>query len=1047
MNKNINVNWLVFKSLLIVWFAMTSIAAAANQNSSLLLKDQIEIKDEYLKNEIDRTYRFYQKRPNNYSLCKKLGKLYSYADAPQAALKWYKAAIELAPSQAEKKELVKIIQNLGSSKEAYKLLKSLPEDSNESADSILLKAQLSEDSGKPAQAAKYYFKAYRKTKNTTHLRAAAERYSWASMPKQSLRAYEILGRYKRKNKSFFLKLSELSEWAGNTQKALIYLKKAYNLAPSQALEKKIAEKYYQFGKPNEAISAYENLLKKRKNNISLKARLAQLHMETGNTSRALTILENFKPASLTPDRQYLRAQARFYSKKFRPALKDIMELFGTNFPAQNPAIAFQATILGSRAADAIKDEKLFFKYVDLAEKVKKHLSKLDKTELVLRAEFLKLQALKHLKGKFHGLAEVAYREVLKLQPDDIEAMTGLAEILKGNKNYKEASTLLERVFMLEPDSIFVNQSLAECYLELDKPWKAEYHLENIKQASAQSEYFKYLTLKSYKENKSWRKIIAATYNSKMKPTDPNFSLLIEALLNTGRKHEASKLMLKALEYDPFNTFYAKKLQEQEKSYPDYYQSFLTNKSLWETKAYNNLIASLTKKLESDPANLELKYQRAQTNLWATRPHPALKDFEDIFLTSPENIKYLKEGIETAEWAGNFEVQIKMRKKLRELEPQNATNTLRLAAELALHEETKESIPLFEEVENHESIERFQFILAAFYPYLSAGKFKSLKNVLTDIKVPVARKVTKSEKDSFKTINWVLGRLVGPVSNVKFSSFSDSSDIDTTKVDWYSKFDVHNNNYKTFELTDYSMNLKNNRSFKGQTIKAKFVKEDINRNIDIGLAAMRNAIDNENHLYLPSIKFELKDEQSNSVIEFDETPVDDTPMAMRDNISYKKLAISHFRPLKNDFVGYAYIEKGKMSTGHQKGYMDLSISKVLQRGPYRALRYSYSIENSDSENDPRFYLEDYLHNHQLSWIGEYYYHLRNSILYFDWELYAGITGRNVGFRGFVFNIEAPLRRQIFWKLSGNNRNSSSERQPGSQSYNYWDYSLALEWRGW
>jgi predicted Zn-dependent protease len=1047
MNKKINASWLALECMLVMWFATVLLSAPANQGVLFLSKDQITIKDQYLKKEIDRTYRFYQKRPNNYSLCKKLGRLYSYANAPKISLKWYKAAINLAPSLAEKNELVKIIQNLGSPKEAYKLLKSLPEKPNESADSILLKAQLSEDSGKPAQAAKYYFKAYRKTKDTGHLRAAAERYSWASMPKQSLRAYEILGRYKRKNKNFFLKLSELSEWAGNTQKALSYLKKAYNLSSEPALEKKIAEKYYQYGKPNKAILAYENLLKKRQNNISLKARLAQLYMETGKTSRSLAILENFEPASLTPDRQYLRAQARFYSKKFRPALKDIMELFGTNFPAQNPAIAFQATILGSRAADAIKDEKLFFKYVDLAEKVKKHLSKIEQTELVLRAEFLKLQALKHLKNRTHGLAEIAYREVLKLQPDDIEAMTGLAEILKGNKNYKKASTLLERVFLLEPDSIFVNQSLAECYLELNTPWKAEYYLENIKRTNAQSDYLKYLTLKSYKANKSWRKIIATAYNSKMKPTNPDLPLLIEALLNTGRKHEASKLMLKALKYDPFNTVYAKKLQEQEKSYPDYYKSFLTNKTLWETKAYDSLIASLSKKLKNDPANLELKYQRAQANLWAARPHSALKDFEEIFLTSPENIKYLKEGIETAEWAGNFEVQIKMRKKLRELEPQNATNTLRLAAELALHKETKAAIPLFEEMENHKSIERFQFILAAFYPYLSAGKFKSLKNQLTNISIPVARKVAKSEKDSFKTINWVLDRLVGPVSNVQFSSFSDSSDIETTKVDWYSKFDVQNNSYKTFELTDYSMNLKNNRSFKGQTIKANFVKETINRNIDVGLAAMQNAVDNDSHLYLPSIKLELKDEQSNSAVEFDEMPVDDTPMAMRDNISYKKLAISHFRPLKNDFVGSAYIEKGKMSTGHQKSYMDLSLAKVLQRGPYRALRYSYSIENSDSENDPRFYLENYLHNHQLSWIGEYYYHLRNSVLYLDWELYTGITGRNVGFRGFVFNIEGPLRNKIFWKLSGNNRNSSSERQPGSQSYNYWDYSLALEWRGW
>ncbi|UBF24695.1 tetratricopeptide repeat protein [Kovacikia minuta CCNUW1] len=79
------------------------------------------------------------------------------------------------------------------------------------------------------------------------------------------------------------------------------------------------------------------------------------------------------------------------------------------------------------------------------------------------------------------LANQAYQTILQQQPDNVDALSALAGVRFQQKRYQEAEVLYRRVLVLRPNDLETQRILADLYLAQDRPTAAFQQLRQIQQ--------------------------------------------------------------------------------------------------------------------------------------------------------------------------------------------------------------------------------------------------------------------------------------------------------------------------------------------------------------------------------------------------------------------------------------------------------------------------------------------------------------------------------------------------------------------------------------
>jgi tetratricopeptide (TPR) repeat protein len=318
------------------------------------------------------------------------------------------------------------------------------------------------------------------------------------------------------------------------------LEEKINLNPKGANPEdvyKVANYYFNNQLLDEALKYYQLLLELNPNHKMGLFELGGIYSNLGNLEEAIKCWQKI----ISIDPHFTRAHfnlALAYGKlkKYAEALSEL-----------------QITLsLVRQSGDPIGLEKRILQEIQRIQNLQTNIN----PSLVEDIDTQKQYALILLKKGDFNNALNAFKDVIKLKPDDIESLLNIGIILYRNKEFSEAIEYLNKVIELNKDNADAYFYLGSCYEELKNLEKAIYYFK-IAVSKNPNNYFWYYKLAkilynlgNYEESIKYFRV-ALDLNPLDSYTHNNLGV---ALLDAGNINEAIKHFLRAVYLDPNDSY-------------------------------------------------------------------------------------------------------------------------------------------------------------------------------------------------------------------------------------------------------------------------------------------------------------------------------------------------------------------------------------------------------------------------------------------------------------------------------------------------------------
>lgn len=1008
--------------------------------------------DPYFAESIIRSIEFLQTRPENPELMIKIAIVLEETGQTEFAEQWRAAIAKLNLAPEEVKKL---------SEKIRKQFRFQPPPTQDTEDTTAVEtpieeftgpereALLAEAANNMALAAKEYRTLFLKTHNLEYLEKAAERYLWANDNANAANLLIRLQKSRPKDRNLVLKIAQVHGWLSDFEKAVFYYHLAQKIKFTNDVESKMVLAAFETGNLVFAEPIILSWLKRFPNDQRVAAMHAQLLLEAGKINEGGQIFARLPHNILNENQLLLFAQYLLEKMNHKEATRLAKMALG-KVKQSDFEFRLRALILLAYAAEAEKEYDLAVKLLERSQLL---CLKLTKKLLPAVLREYKINILK-LKAKIIQLKKGAdsalpiRQQILQISPSDTDSLVFMGEYWKSKENLDKATEFFDAANKSDAPNNFVLWSIADLAMKNGDFWKARGILEKLSNEPDFSD--EAMLIKAWQETKAWQKL-ADFFKKEQARLLPQYrDEMIEAFSAAGRKDQAALIIVDELKKNPFDEAMEKSLIQIASYVPDVWQGYQRQKPDYAKNYYVGIIASLTTQLAQTPNDISLLSQRAETYGFSGRPANALSDYLQLMRLEPENVTHFNKALEMSEWAGNSKKTLEIRQDIHAIEPENATNSLRLANLAMNKRKVKEAREYLSAAEKNPGLNQKEFYATAFPIYLNSGEFLNARKTHENAQNIKSSFKTAEEKTLLLDYELALSRDIGPVIRTDFNFFHDTDNVRLSSTNLFGRFALRNHQFFEASMSDLAMTRDNNaqRGFRGKELEFSFNKIFANKRLRVALPMLFGNSNAKTRIFTPSITYTHIRPKSESGFSFRQRPVLDTPEALLQGLSSNDFQLWHSFDLGQDLWLRLNAGYQRNSFGYASRSGGFSLEKVLQYSPLRTLRYSFQVEDGDSEISDIFYLEDYLQIHQLSWGGSNRFKSgKDCFALMNWELSAGITNYGDPFFGLNGSIERKIFKDFFLKLFAEVYTSENSRFAGSDRYKYWKYGLMLEKRYW
>jgi len=1033
--------------IIAVVFTLTISTASFGGADGLPVLPDLKKLNQYYAQDITRNLRFLEARPGNHELMVRIFVLLNAAGQSDHAAEWLEAVKKSGISQLEIDGL------LEQARARYNLQLTIegPADENNEPYHWITgpekAALIYEAENNMDKAAEEYSVLFKSSRNPEYLARAAERYLWANNSSKALSPLLQLLNFRPTDRNLLLQIARIFSWNNNPIKAAEFFAKAQKIRYSQD----VAIEHLQAASASpdnpETTALFESYLARHPQDFKIKALFSQLLSAQNQREKAFQVISSIPVRQLDPGGLLLLAEEHRSrgnaTEAVELALAGLKKTSGKDFQSlfyfyNLLAYAYEAKTEYSQALSASKSalENLITRKTGIN----------INTARDYRVALMQLQGsvLRRISGDSDALA--AYQEILKIAPEDTTALLFMGEYSRNQSNLSQAQNYFEKAARLAPDDSYIMWSLADIYIKTGDYWKARGILEKLSQQPdfKDSE----MLAEAWKQTGAWHLLAGHYMGNRERMLSENLEGLLEALERSGRKKEAADIIYDGLIDQPFDTSLEARLSGLAGHAPNVWQKYQTSKESLIAGYYNRMIASITETLDKSPENNSLRAQRADIFNYSGNLKAALEDYRQIIQSEPATLSYLSRTAELAEWTSDWRTGRNVRNKIKQLEPQNATNTLRLAQAYYYLRDFRKAYEICEEIEVSEQKDSKEFFKIAYPVYSRAGEFKRARQVLVEAEnnPQLDSEDQKLLKENFSSLK----RDIGPVIRVDSGYFHDTAEISRATSNLYSRFAVENNRFAEVTVKDTALKRKNNtqRPFRGSEVTFSFTRVSLDNQLTLSLPAMIAKNGSASKLYLPGLSYSKFYDRSQTGVSFARLPVYDSPEALLQKLYTDNFSLWHSTEIARNTTLRAEGFSRRNSMGYNSTGGSLSVQKNLQYAPFRAVRYTYSFEDGDSEDSDLFYLDDYNQFHQISWLGDYVIKFgKNRLVKFFWETFAGLNYKGDPVYGLNFWLEGEAVNSFYYRIYGGIYSSERNRFDTTDGYRAYNTGLSLEKRFW
>ena len=1019
--------------------------------------------DAYFAEEIDRVWAFLQTRPKHPELIMRMALLLEETVSEKQAEPWFEElnALDLPKSQLEELNakirrqyrfsFVPMYESRENSAaqadfEDGALAESSGEDQNAPVgpEAAALAAEAANDMERSATE---YLRLYKRTGKAEYLALAAERFLWANQSQRALPLLIELSLLRPKDQSLMLKIADIYGWHGENKSKVIFLEKALNLKYRRGIHKKIVEELRGVGDALAAISSAESYLARYPDDADIKVILAQILFEQKKDEQALQILEKLDFKALDSAQIEALVPAVFSAKGYAIVLALCQVVSNRKVPIRTKIIMqYYHAATRLELGDFNGSERLVLDAEKALESNKFRANIAMKNKLKLDFLLLKARIFKEF-DRFDQLPNV-HQGILELNPHQFESLVFFGETFRNQGKLERSQHFFEQALKIEPNNSYLIWSLAEIAVLRNNLPRARLLMEKLQQMPDFKDEAMLLGL--WRDTGAWKKLAdyISANSQRLLPEYRNFYL--EALSNLGQDEMVAEMLYEDLAKNPFDADAEKKLGGVAGRNPGLWEKYQSKKAFWVDQYHQSLVDEISDKLKTEPENKTLLEERAKIFGYMNRPDLALKDLNDVLKNSEVDLPLLEHAAAVAEWAGDLRRAMSLRRQIFHEAPENASNSVRLASLAFSERKFVDADNYLEAAAEMEKIDPQTYFSTAMPVLMQSGRFADMRELVERTKRSVPE---DSSNDSFVR-SWaeyarMLGRDVGPVNRLGFSFMHDTDSVSLTNLQYFSRFNVKNHSFFEATLEDLAMNRENagqagvrSRLF---SIAGNFVRAD--KRISCSMPILLNGNDKP-RLFVPAVSYRSYGTKHEVAFEFSQTPVRDTPEALRQGLFSNNFNVTYRQKTGNTSWIQANAGIRENSAGYSGSFAGITLEKALSYEPFRSIRYSFNTEDNQTENSDLFYLEDFIQSHTLAYAGQSdFYHAGRLLDSINWDIFTGLNNRNEAFHGASLRLERSAGRKYFVNAFANYYSSQNNRFEQAGGYKNWNYGISLEKREW
>lgn len=1026
--------------------------AVAQAETPLLPHPRLASATPFAHEELTRLYGFYSARPTNAELCAQIAKhLQDYEEHDQAHV-WYQESYRHDSSPQHEQVLLEGYLREKNTRDAAGIIEKRLADNPNNEAFIVQAADLAEEGGMLEKAGHLFVRAFGVSGNPDHLRKATDRFLWAGNPKKALQMMRKLKTLIKPDAAFLEKMADTAEWGKDLPGAIALLEEALAKHPRRAtLRKKIIERCLWAGDLAKAETVVREALAREPHHPGYLGSLADI-LEAGNkTEESLLILNRLPESELPTRRRLRRAQLRFAQKDFAGALTDTRTVLARPSNSMTPEIRLLAAILASSCLSQQKQYQESWSVLELAGTIigspaAAKISRAD-VETFLRQRVDTARTLgdqERLKQCLDG--------VLKFFPADIPALREQAAIHRSQQRPQEAKALLLKADRASPKNPEVCRDLAEVLMEVRDLHRARAYLEFLLPRQESDPFLRESLAEVYTVFQEWYKALPLRWlqwtDDKNRDT---LRTLSTTLSKTNHPEKSAELLLDHLAKNPFDPELEEEFLRVATFCPLLSASWGRLKSSFQEAFYQDRISSLTAQLEKMPENLELRRLRGETYLWMEKPKRALPDVLEVHYRQPDHLDSARVAIETAEWAGDLPLAITLRRALHQKDPDNATNTLRLAQQLGWNQRQAEAIPLYDKIIRDGHPDGPDMFLAAGPVQVWGGKFQAARRLWEQANTSLDRKNWREYGELMRQKKQ-MAKEWGELIRVWNSFFHDTEGVRATKTTFFSRHTVKDLMKWETTVTDIAMSQEKHqhRSFRGRWFQTEWQQWYANGDrLSIAVRGLQDHYSDRDRVMLPRLSLLQRQFGRETEWTFQEDPVMDTPEALRRGLTFRNVRAQHVRPLSDMSSVSSWLQTGRFSDGNSASYAGAAYENLTRADPRQGWRYIYSRHHSQGDGGSIYYTPGKLGSHQLQMFGEKTLFPRWSFpLKISWNAFAGQEEARATSWGIEGILEGKILSSLMWEITGGLLQASQSRFNSSGGrYGQWHWATELDWTFW
>lgn len=1012
----------------------------------------LKTQDIYFIQEIERTAAFLHTRKNNPELLLKMAILLRETGHEAAALEWLEELkkLELPPEKIEELNL-KIRRGLKFA--IIPVFRSEIDNATEISNGVAASengpeaaAKAAEAAGKMELAAEEYLKLFRQTRRSSYLELAAQRYLWANKSRQALPLLLQLHEIRPRDRKLLLQLAEINSWHGDYSAAADCLEKALQIRYGKDVQRKLIDTAYSSGDNHRTEKLVSEFLTRYPGDARAGVLFAKLLLDMGQRARALDLVASLDSASLSTSDLELFMPELFAAENYAAVLRHAQAIAQRKI---SPLSKLKGLYFLAAANLRLGKPEPAHEQIEQAKRLlidrKISISGPERREMQLQIMTLEA-SLPELHLDVAARREI-FRRIYAIAPDRVDAIAFLAEDFRREGDDLNAEAFFAQALKLDPKNRFYMWNLADIAMRDGKYHRARQMLEKLFLLPDFAD--EAMLLEAWQKTGAWKKLADYIEADKTRLLPLYRQVFVEALIKLDRFDEVAELLFEELRENPFNLDAELKFAEISTKVPGRWQRYNESKKHLIENYHLHLVASVSRQIETNPENFDLYRQRAMIYGYLAQPENALPDLIFLLTKSPGQVDLLEQAAATAEWAGNRCKAGEFRENLAELQPENASNSLRLATlQLGMRKffAAQKSLRAASAMQR---IDPRQYFFAAMPVLLQSGAFRQARNLVEETSGMMDG---FQEDDAFKRYylanERIIQRDLGPVFRVGFDFLHDSDGVSLSSSRLFGRFNVGDHSFSQISVDDLAMSRDNNNQagIRGKEINLAVKRKRIDREFELGLPIQ--VLQDKTRLFAPALQYLRQYENGEIGAKFLQKPIKDSPEAIRQGIFNSLFELTGRRRLRERLwlEGNAGLQKN--SAGFSGSFAGLTIARALSYEPFRSLRYSFATEDNQSENSDAFYLEDFIQTHSIGFSGQNdFYHFRRWVDLISWDIYVGINNRSETFHGGSIRLEKELGRRFFISGFAGFYTSENNRFSQTSGYDNWTYGLTFEKREW